>query len=46
MFSTAEYKLYQSDISPLQKKKKQQKKMVHSYKYKSLKENFLLEQYC
>ena len=45
MFSTAEYKLYQSDISPLQKKKQQQKKNVHSYKYKSLKENFLLEQY-
>ena len=44
MFSTAEYKLYQSDISPLQKKTAT-KKNVHSYKYKSLKENFLLEQY-
>ena len=44
MFSTAEYKLYQSDISPPQKKTAT-KKNVHSYKYKSLKENFLLEQY-
>ena len=40
MFSTAEYKLYQSDISPLQKKKTH---IVTSTK--SLKENFLLEQY-
>ena len=39
MFSTAEFKLYQSDISPLQKKKY----IVTSTK--SLKENFLLEQY-
>ena len=45
MFSTAECKLYQSDISPLKKKKTATKKNVHSYKYKSLKENFLLEQY-
>ena len=44
MFSTAEYQLYQSDISPLQKKTAT-KKNVHSYKYKSLKQNFLLDQY-
>ena len=30
---------------PATKKKQQQKKNVHSYKYKSLKQNFLLEQY-
>ena len=44
MFSTAEYKLYQSDISPLQKKTATKKTYIVT-STKSLKENFLLEQY-
>ena len=44
MFSTAEYKLYQADISPLQKKNSNKKITVHFTSTLSLKENFLLEQ--
>ena len=46
MFSTAEYKLYQADISPLQKKKQQQKNNRTFYKYIKSEREFLVRAMC